>query len=91
MNIPYLRDYCNDPKGRETISHIVYSMKMDILESDALYYESGEKQKCISVILDGNIELSTIMDNGTKVVLENLGRGAILGAYKMLSKTPQHV
>ena len=43
MNIPYLRDYCNDPKGRETISHIVYSMKMDILESDALYYESGEK------------------------------------------------
>ena len=45
----------------------------------------------MSVIMDGVIELSTVMDNGTKVMLEKLGRGGIIGATKMLNEAPQQV
>ena len=42
-NVPYLGQYCDDPAGKETLSHIVYSMKVDVLESGAAYFKTGEK------------------------------------------------
>ena len=59
-------------------------MKSDFLENGAVYYGIGDHMKCFSIVQDGNIELQTVMDNGTPVVLERLTRGAILGAYTML-------
>jgi CRP-like cAMP-binding protein len=59
-------------------------MKYDYLENGAVYYGIGDHMKCFSIIQDGTIELQTVMDNGTPVVLERLTRGAILGAYTML-------
>ena len=78
-DIPYLKD---SPK--EIISAIAFSMKQDFLETGALLYLPGQSQECMFIIQDGTIELTTVMDNGTTVVLEKLSRGAILGAYSFL-------
>ena len=38
----------------------------------------------MSVIMDGVMSIKTVMDDGTQVVLENLTRGGVCGAYKIL-------
>lgn len=78
-DIPYLA-HCS----QDTITTLSMSMKIDFLESGAVYYNVGNEQKCLSIINEGQINLSTVMDNGIPLVLEKLRRGAILGAYNML-------
>lgn len=78
-DIPYLKN-CSE----ETISAITRSMKQDFMETGANYYTVGEPQECFSIIQEGVIHLTTVMDNGTPVILEKLTRGAILGARTFL-------
>lgn len=59
-------------------------MKQDYLEPGALYFCPGDKQDCISIIQDGQINLITELDSGTSITVEYLNRGAVIGANKML-------
>ena len=85
-DIEYLAD-CEE----ETIQAIALSMKFDWLEPGIVVYGPGETQMCMSIIQTGQIELTTIMDNDEKIVLERLGRGAILGAYTFLVEDQNYV
>ena len=60
------------------------SMKIDYLEKGAVYYNVGDLQNCLSIVNEGCIVLRTTMDNGVELDLEQLKRGAIIGAYNML-------
>ena len=77
-DIPYLKD-CDD----ELISSLAASMKIDFLEPGAIIYKPGDTQEAMMIIQHGHVVLQTELDNSC-VTLENLSRGAILGAYTFL-------
>lgn len=77
--IPYLAE-CRE----ETISALAHSMKYDFLENGAIYSNVGDTAKCMTIILDGTIEINLELDQGTPVILERLKRGAVVNAYAML-------
>lgn len=59
-------------------------MKQDYLEPGAIYFAPGDTQDCLSIIQDGQIDMTTELDTGTTMVIEKLTRGAVIGAHKML-------
>ena len=85
-DIDYLADI-----DEETIQAIALSMKFDWLEPGIVIYEPGDIQMCMSIIQTGQVELTTVMDSDEKIVLERLGRGAILGAYTFLVEDQNYV
>ena len=66
-------------------------MKFDWIEPGINYYLPGEIQECVSIIQTGEIELTTVLDNDEKIILERLGRGAILGAHTFLVADANYV
>ena len=66
-------------------------MKSETLEQGSIIYKPEDVSKCLFVIQDGLVELTTTMDNGTEFIIETVGRGVSLNYRTFLTEDELHL
>ena len=85
--IEYLKD---DEVSDEILLHLAMIMKVKQQDKGALLFDSkddsNQEREQMCIIFEGQLNVSVNLDTGTNVILDFLGKGAVINANNCLAQ-----